>query len=81
MWKPIVEFNTERSMLDRVDLWLDVKASPMSFGMSDAWRVVDAYFKNGGWWHIDRGEQRQLASEHITHFMERPAGPHGETDY
>lgn len=81
MWKPIAEFDTTRSMLDRVDVWIDVKASPRSFGISDAWRVVDAYYKDGKWWHAHNGKQAELRSEIVTHYMERPKGPNGDTNY
>ena len=81
MWKPISEFDTTRSPSERVDLWIDVPASLRSMGMSDTWRVVDAYYKDGKWWHFDQMKQRELVSEYVTHFMERPAGPCGSTEY
>jgi hypothetical protein len=81
-WKSIREFDAERSQLDRVDLWLSVGASPSSFGMSDAWRITDAYRKPcGRWFHILKMEELELRAEYVTHYMERPPGPDGSTSY
>lgn len=79
-WRPISEYEGE-GPLDRVDLWLTVPASPRSMGISDAFRVTDAYLKDGGWYHFVDGKEMELYKPYVTHFMPRPDGPNGETFY
>lgn len=71
-WRPIStapEFPTE------VDIWLVIQASPLSFGMSDAFRVTEAYKKHGNWFHRCNGTEEELVSDYITHWMPIPKGP------
>ena len=79
-WRPISEF-TGSDVWDKVDLWLSVAASPRSMGMSDEWRVVDCWRKDGKWWHYHEMKVMELESDYITHFMPRPQGPSGQTAY
>jgi hypothetical protein len=52
-----------------IDLWLRIPASPRSFGMSDAFRVVDCWRNARGYWvHDYRGEETELAQDYITHW-------------
>jgi hypothetical protein len=80
MWKPIAEFE-DVGPFRQFDLWLTVNPSPRSFGMGDAWRVPDAYYKDGKWWHVQNAESKELVSDYITHFMARPIGPDGSEFY
>lgn len=74
MWKPIAEFE-DVGPIRQFDLWLTVRRSPRSMGLGDAWRVPDAYYKDGKWWHVQNAESKELVSDYITHFMDRPTGP------
>lgn len=56
---------------ERVDLWMNVHASPRSMGMADTFRVTNAYRKDGKWFD-DKGE---LYSPYITHWMPIPPPP------
>lgn len=40
---------------DQVDVWMSVHASPLSFGIADAFRVPDAWRRGGKWFHRYRG--------------------------
>src|SRR5258708_38368127 len=73
--KPIEIFGG-MDILDRVDLWLNVPASPRSRGWADAVRVGEAYRKDGKWFHNDNGKETELYSPYITHWMPLPAPPH-----
>ena len=78
-WRPINKFKAGKNPLPRrVDVWLSVHASPRSMGMSDSFRVTDAYRKNGKWCHMEGTAECELFADYITHFMERPRGPSGE---
>jgi hypothetical protein len=46
-WKPISRYNKGEGLL--VDLWLEIHASPLSFGLSDSFGTHNAYLKNGEW--------------------------------
>jgi hypothetical protein len=81
MWRDIKEFDGKEGLSPAFDLWMVVNAAPSTFGMSDAFRVVDCWFYEGKWVHIHRGAVAELNSKHITHFMPRPDGPGGETHY
>jgi hypothetical protein len=72
-WRPIKTFRGHD--YKQVDLWLHIYASPLSMGMSDSFRIVDAYRKNGKWFHLDKSEERELASEYITHWAPIPNPP------
>lgn len=67
----VAEFTVEH-----VDLWLTVPASPSSFGMSDAWRVIDCWqTSDGKWWHRDNSEVKELYGSYVTHWMSIPKPP------
>lgn len=72
-WSPIAEF--WEADYTRVDLWLHVYACPSSMGISDGWRVAEAHRVNGKWFHLHNGEQKQLESRWITHWMPCPEPP------
>ena len=56
---------------ERVDLWMEAYASPRSFGWADAFRVTDAFRKDGKWFD-DGGE---LFQRYITHWMPASVSP------
>ena len=70
MWQPIRTF--AGNDYTRVDLWLEVHASPRSFGMADSFRVTEAYRCDGNW-HDHLGEE--LYGPYITHWMPVPEAP------
>lgn len=72
-WRLIKTFRGADS--ERVDLWLSVPASPRSFGMADAWRVVECYRRDGKWYHIANSVEAELYSPYITHWMPIPKEP------
>ena len=54
----------------KIDLWLNIHASPMSMGFSDSFRVIDCWFREGKWFHWqDMKGDMELRSEYITHWM------------
>lgn len=65
-WKPIDTFDKEDG--ERVDLWIRIYASPRSMGLSDSFRLINAYRKNGKWFD-DGGE---LFTRYITYWMPIP---------
>ncbi len=78
-WRDIATCEHDAELwIDRVevDLWLQVHASPRSFGMSDSFRVVDAYRVEGKWYHRQDGKEHELFADYITHWMPIPAPPH-----
>lgn len=74
-WRPIRTASTNPLTIDEVDLWLVVNASPMSMGISDAFRVPDCTRRNGKWGHYQRSEWMELNQDLITHWMPVPKGP------
>ena len=63
---------------EKVDVWFDVWASPLSFGMADSWCEPKAWRESGKWFHINRyeigkGEKLELKSRYISHW--KVAGP------
>lgn len=60
---------------ERVDLWMNIHASPCSFGIADTFRVTNAYRKDGKWFDAD-GE---LYLRYITHWMPIPVSPSHES--
>lgn len=73
-WKPIKTFDSPDRQ--EVDLWMDIYASPRSMGMSEAFRVIDAYRVDGRWFHrVENGIEKELFSDYITHWMLIPKPP------
>ena len=72
-WQPI-KTAPKRDYVE-IDLWVDIPASPRSFGMGDAFRVVEAYRKNGKWTHRHEGKEKELYADYITHWMPIPPAP------
>jgi len=72
-WKPIKSFNGPD--FKEVDIWMQVYASPRSFGISDSFRVVEAYRKDGKWFHLHKGKEMELYADYITHWMPIPEPP------
>lgn len=72
-WKPIESFDEP----DRqsVDLWMYIYASPRSMGMSDAFRVMDAFREDGKWFHWDGGKKKELHGEYVKFWMPIPEPP------
>lgn len=73
IWRKISTFR--KADYQRVDIWLTVPASPRSFGIADAWRVCDAWRKEGKWYHVDAMQNKEIVSDYVTHWMEIPAAP------
>lgn len=72
-WQPIETFN--EADREAVDLWLQIHASPRSMGMSDVFRVSDAFRIDGKWFHYDSGKQKELYADYITHWRAAPPPP------
>lgn len=64
----------------RVDLWLDIPASPRSFGWADSFRVTDAVWRDGHWFHPYKGKDERLETDYITHWQPLPAAPPKEDE-
>lgn len=72
-WKPIKTFR--KPDRHEVDIWLTVPASPMSFGWADAWRVTEAWRRDGKWFHRHEGKEAEIVSHYVTHWMPIPEPP------
>lgn len=59
----------------KIDIWMTVHASPLSFGMSDAWRIIDVYYRDEAWFHFWEGREQELNEYYITHWMPAPKPP------
>ncbi len=60
----------------KVDLWMEIYASPMSMGWSDEFRVPEAWFEGGRWFHHrESGAKSELEIRYITHWMPMPDSP------
>ena len=68
-WRPLDTCDVEDRV--RVDLWFNVRASPRSMGLADAWRVTDAWRQDGKWFD----EDGELEARYITHWMPLPGVP------
>lgn len=55
---------------EKVDLWLEVWASPMSFGWADRWCVHDAWRVGNEWFDAEG----RLAARYITNWAEAGTG-------
>lgn len=55
----------------KVHLWMEIYASPMSFGMGDEFAVPDAWFEGGKWLHYHRGAPAELRDNYVSRW--RPA--------
>jgi hypothetical protein len=53
----------------RVDVWFDVWASPLSMGIADSWPEPNCWRENGKWVHMYLGEVTGLAERYITHWL------------
>lgn len=58
--------------LDTVDVWFDVWASPLSFGISDSWCEPQAWREGRKWFHKYEGKKAELESRYISHW--KPTG-------
>jgi len=75
-WRPIKSFRGPTSRFGRkVDLWLSIYASPRSMGMADDFRVVDCWRKDGKWFHEFKGEETELFTDYVTHWLPIPRPP------
>lgn len=72
-WQPISTFNGLD--YEEVDIWIQIYESPRSMGFSDSFRIVEAYRKKGKWVHRQDGEEKELFSDYITHWMPIPIAP------
>lgn len=77
-WQPIK--TAPKQDYVEVDLWMQWGASPMTMGMADAFRVTEAYRKEGKWTHRHEGKEKALAEEYITHWMPIPKAPNARTE-
>jgi hypothetical protein len=74
-WEPIETAPRKVSPNSPVDLWVTWPASPISFGIADAFRVVDCWRKNWGsgpWVHMHQGKVLELDAAYITHWIRIP---------
>lgn len=55
-----------------VDVWFNVWASPMSFGMADEWCEPRAWRESGKWYHVYQGDKAELNARYISHW--KPPG-------
>jgi hypothetical protein len=71
-WRPIQTARKHRviGIMPKVDLWLQIPASPRSMGMADSFRVPDCWrhIVSGKWVHDHRGEEKEICQEYITHW-------------
>jgi hypothetical protein len=68
-WQPIKTAPKKVERWKPVDLWMQIGASPLSMGISDAFRVPDCWRDYAGKWvHQDRGEVRELNAWYITYW-------------
>lgn len=80
-WQPIETAPNEVWPNSEVDLWLQVHASPRSFGWADYFRVTDCYREltedghTGKWVHRHDGKEVELYQPYITHWMPLPEPP------
>lgn len=74
-WQPIGTAPEEVNSWKPVDLWLEIHASPRSFGMSDSFRVTDCWKQGVKWVHKEGAETKELYQEYITHWMPLPKPP------
>lgn len=75
-WRPIKSAPKEIVRWRPVDVWMHVAASPLSFGMGDAFRVADCWRnEQGKWVHDFRGKEAELNDGYITHWMPLPKPP------
>lgn len=75
-WQPIETAPKEVERWRPVDLWMNIHASPRSFGMSDAFRVTDCWRNaSGKWVHVHEGKEAELFQDYVTHWMSAPAPP------
>jgi hypothetical protein len=75
-WRPIKTFRGPDYRM--VDIWMQWGASAMTMGMADAFRVVEAYRKNGKWVHrnpMNSFKEEELVHDYITHWMPTPKAP------
>lgn len=59
----------------KVDLWMEVYACAITFGMSDEFRVPDCWFVDGYWVHDYGSTVRKLRTEYLTHWAPIQQGP------
>lgn len=71
-WQPI---ETAPKDGTEIDVWLDIHASPSSFGWADAFRETEVYYKDGKWFHRQNGKELELYAAYITHWMPIPEPP------
>jgi hypothetical protein len=72
-WQPISSAPRDGT---KVDLWLRIDASPMSMGWSDEFRVPEAWFEGGRWFHYrESGAKSELETRYITHWRPLPDPP------
>lgn len=72
-WRPIKTYRGNE--FRRVDLWVRIYQSPRSFGMSDAFRVTDAWRQDSKWFHSHEGHKTELNADYVTHWMPLPRPP------
>lgn len=69
-WKPIESAPRDGTV---IDVWMEIHPSPRSMGMGDSFGVPDAWFSEGKWVHMHRGNPAELEHSYITHW--RPKSP------
>lgn len=72
-WEPIETAPRDGT---KVDLWMRIDASLMSMGWSDEFRLPEAWFEGGRWFHHrESGVKSELEIRYITHWMPMPDSP------
>lgn len=62
----------------KVDLYIEIHASPRSFGMSDSFWASYCWWDGKNWVHLHRGKPTEIFTNYVTRWA--PAGSQ-KTDY
>jgi hypothetical protein len=71
-WQPI---ETAPKDGTEIDVWVDIPASPSTFGWPDSFRLMEAYCKDGTWLYRVHGKERLIDPAYITHWRPLPPIP------
>ena len=77
-WQPI---ETAPKDSTKIDLWMQIYASPRSMGWADSFRVPEAWWQESTkqWVHLHNGRAEPLYTEYVTHWMPLPDPPGATT--
>lgn len=76
-WSDDLDAAPRDGIITKVDLWLHIDPSLMSFGFGDAFRVPDCWWDadKEAWVHWFGHEVKELESDYITHWRYPPKPP------